>query len=297
MILRQPPGLLAILFSIRGTMVPRVAGRLSSIALVSTVAVIAAKYHLGIFTQIGATPLTLIGLALSIFMSFRNNASYDRWWEGRKQWGALIIAARSVARQVALLDEEDHRAILLGVCAFAGGLGARLRQGDELGAIGRWPVAVDPAVPNPTDAVMRDIGIRSQRLLAEGRLHPMQWLALEEQLVALSAVQAACERISNTPVPYAYALLLHRTAYFFCFCLPFALAGTMGWWTLLPAVLVGYTFFGLDALGDQIEDPFGTEPNDLPIDAMVRVIERDMLGALGESDLPPVLEPVDGILL
>lgn len=297
MILRNPPGLTTILFAIRGTMVPRVAGRLSFIALVSIGAVVAAKYHLGIFTQIGATPLTLIGLALSIFMSFRNNASYDRWWEGRKQWGALIIAARSIVRQVALFDEDSRRAVLLGICAFAGGLGARLRHGDEAAAIARWVATANPAAPNLTDVVVRDIGVRCQHLLGEGRLHPMQWHALEEQLVALSAVQAACERISNTPVPYAYALLLHRTAYFFCFCLPFALAGTMGWWSVLPSVLVGYTFFGLDALGDQIEDPFGTEPNDLPIDAMVRVIERDMLGALGETDLPPVLEPVGGILL
>jgi len=297
MILRSPPGLWAILFSVRGTMVPRVAGRLSAIAVVSIAAVVAARYHLGLFTQIGATPLTLIGLALSIFMSFRNNASYDRWWEGRKQWGALLIAERSLARQVALLDEEDRRALLLGVCAFAGGLAAHLRHGDEAGAIARWPVAVDLGAPNLCDAVLREMGMRGQRLLGEGRLHPMQWLALEEQLVALSAVQAACERISNTPVPYAYSLLLHRTAYFFCFCLPFALAGTMGWWSVLPSVLVGYTFFGLDALGDQIEDPFGTEPNDLPIDAMVRVIERDMLSALGERDLPPALAPVEGILL
>jgi putative membrane protein len=125
----------------------------------------------------------------------------------------------------------------------------------------------------------------------------VRWHAYEEQVCALSGVQAACERIATTPVPFAYSLLLHRTAHVFCLCLPFALAGALGWWTILPAVLVGYTFFGLDALGDQLEDPFGMDPNDLPLDALVRVIERDMLSALGRTDLPPPLCPVDGILM
>jgi hypothetical protein len=96
---------------------------------------------------------------------------------------------------------------------------------------------------------------------------------------------------------FAYSLLLHRTAYIFCLSLPFALAGTLGWWAVLPSALVAYTFFGLDALGDQLEDPFGHDVNDLPLDAMVRVIERDMLSALGQADLPPVLMPVDNVLM
>ncbi|HWU04679.1 MAG TPA: bestrophin family ion channel, partial [Novosphingobium sp.] len=100
-----------------------------------------------------------------------------------------------------------------------------------------------------------------------------------------------------TPVPFGYSLLLHRTAHVFCLTLPFALAGNLGWWVLLPGLLVGYTFFGLDALGDQLEEPFGTEPNDLPIDALVRVIERDALSALGGGTVPPPLAPVDHLLL
>ena len=110
-------------------------------------------------------------------------------------------------------------------------------------------------------------------------------------------MQGGCERIAGTPVPFAYSLLLHRTAHVFCLSLPFALAGSMGWWALLPTLLVGYTFFGLDALGDQLEEPFGSEANDLPIDALVRTIEREMLSALGEGDLPPALAAVAGVLL
>jgi len=81
-------------------------------------------------------------------------------------------------------------------------------------------------------------------------------------------VQGGCERIVSTPVPFAYSLLLHRTALIFCLTLPFALAGSLDWWTLLPVLLVAYTFFRLDALGHQLEDPFVLEPNALPLDAM-----------------------------
>jgi ion channel-forming bestrophin family protein len=109
-------------------------------------------------------------------------------------------------------------------------------------------------------------------------------------------VQGGCERIASTPGPFAYSLLLHRTALIFCVTLPFALAGSLGWWTLLPVLLVAYTFFGLDALGHQLEDPFGLEPNALPLDAMRRMIERELLALLGERDLPPPIEPHENVL-
>jgi putative membrane protein len=105
------------------------------------------------------------------------------------------------------------------------------------------------------------MGELTQRLLLDGAIDRVRagtrW---KKQLCALSTVQASCERIAATPVPFAYSLLLHRTAHVFCLSLPFALAGTMGWWTLLPCALVSYTFFGLDALGDQLEDPLAPSP-------------------------------------
>jgi putative membrane protein len=296
MIVRAKLRMLDVLFAVRGTIMPLIAGRLALIAATCAGAIIVAGGHPGIFSRLAGIPFTLIGLALSIFMSFRNTVCYDRWWEGRKQWGALIIAARSLARQVSLLNEEARTQILCGVMAFAGGLAARLRGRDEAEAIAHW-IKTPIADPNPTDVALRRIGTITQRLLVEGHIDAMRWHALEDQFCALSQVQAACERIAHTPVPFAYSLLLHRTAYVFCFSLPFALAGSMGWWTLLPALLVGYTFFGLDALGDQLEDPFGIEPNDLPIDSIVRNLERELLSALGETALPPALEPVAGILL
>jgi putative membrane protein len=297
MIVRPKPGLREILFAVNGSILPRILGRLATLAMFSVAAILAAVSHPGIFAQISAIPFTLIGIALSIFMSFRNNACYDRWWEGRKLWGALIIACRSFARQVSTLHEQERKPLLRGLCGFTAGLRARLRGGDEIAAIREWS-GDGPwtASPNPTDAVLHHMGTSCLQLNIEGRITPIHHSLLEGQLSALAQVQAGCERIALTPVPFAYSLLLHRTAYIFCIALPFALAGALGWWTLLPVLLVGYTFFGLDALGDQLEDPFGLEPNDLPLDAMSRTVEREMLFLLGSDDIPPPVSPQHHIL-
>ncbi|MET3352779.1 UNVERIFIED_ORG: putative membrane chloride channel (bestrophin family) [Xanthobacter viscosus] len=98
-------------------------------------------------------------------------------------------------------------------------------------------------------------------------------------------------------MPFGYALLLHRTAYLFCFLLPFGFADVLGWGTPLAAALVAYTFFGLDALGGELEEPFGTLPNDLPIAALATAIEIILREGMGERDLPVALEPVDFMLL
>jgi putative membrane protein len=109
----------------------------------------------------------------------------------------------------------------------------------------------------------------------------------------MTGVAAACERIRGTPIPFSYTLLLHRTAYLYCWLLPFGLVDAIGDLTPLVTLLVAYTFFGLDALGDEIEEPFGTSDHDLPLEAMCRTIEIDLRMALGDTDLPPPLLPVD----
>ncbi|MCY1165805.1 Bestrophin, RFP-TM, chloride channel [compost metagenome] len=108
---------------------------------------------------------------------------------------------------------------------------------------------------------------------------------------------ASCERIKSSPLPFSYTLLLHRTAYMYCFLLPFGLVDTIGFMTPFVVGIVAYTFFGLDALGDEIEEPFGLLPNDLPLDAICRAIEIDLRESLGETNLPKPLEPVDYCLL
>ena len=116
-----------------------------------------------------------------------------------------------------------------------------------------------------------------------------------QQIVELGNVQAGCDRILSTPLPFSYSVLLHRTVYCFCFILPFSLEASLGIWTPILVGLIAYLFLGLDALSEQLEEPFGLQDNDLPLNSMVRLIEREMLSSLGE-ELPPAILAVKGNL-
>lgn len=296
MIVRPKPNLMGILFSLKGSIAKRIALRSLMVTLLASVIVLVETLHPAYFSKVNATPFTLLGLSLSIFMSFRNNACYDRWWEGRKQLGQMVIEVRSLIRETQVLGDSPERASLLrGLCGFAHGLVAHLRREDQARVITPW-IAVDPTHPNLPDHVLQQLGARFSRLAEQGVISEWRYTQLETRLVSLSLVQAACERIKTTPLPFPYTLLLHRTIYLFCILLPFAMAEPLGWLTPVFTAIVSYTFFGLDEIGDDLEDPFGFDENDLPCNAIVRTLEREIIKALGEIDLPPALEPVDYVL-
>lgn len=297
MIVRTRPSLLTLLFTLRGSILPRVAPKLAGIIAVSCAVVWAESRWPALFPiSAGVTPFTVVGLALSIFLSFRNNACYERWWEARKHWGNLIGEVRNLARSLpALLPEREAALQLRRLSAFAHGLHARLRDLDEAAAVDRTSPGSDLSGPNPTDSVLAAITRDLAALTRAGRLSDIQFGILEARIEALSGVHTACERLANTPLPFAYTLLVYRTAWLYCLLLPVGLTGSLGWATPIVVALVAYTFFGLDALGDELEEPFGTEPNDLPLDAMVRTVDRIVHHALGEP-MPQALAP-DGYWL
>jgi len=145
---------------------------------------------------------------------------------------------------------------------------------------------------NKGDAVLRSMGKRIGKLKSAGVIEAMDYRILDERISTLAALQAGCERIANTPLPFAYTLLLHRSAYIFCILLPFGLAPHLGWLTPVLTAVIAYSFFGLDALSEELEDPFGMEANDLPLDRMCRICEISVFEALGEP-APEAMQAVD----
>jgi putative membrane protein len=143
-----------------------------------------------------------------------------------------------------------------------------------------------------TNFLMCRMGEDLRHCLQMRRLEPCLATAIDATLAKMISVSTGCERIKGTPIPFPYTLLLHRTAYLYCFLLPFGLVDTIGFMTPIVVCIVAYTFFGLDAVGDEITDPFGESINHLPLDAFCRTIEIDMREALGESVIPPPLLPV-----
>ncbi|QXI40837.1 bestrophin family protein [Pseudomonas xantholysinigenes] len=298
MIVHPQPNLLNVLITLKGSIARRVVRRTLMVSVLASLIVLVETLHPAFYSRVNATPFTLLGLSLSIFMSFRNNACYDRWWEGRKAWGQVVIEIRSFVRASAVIaDPQQRRQLLQGLCGFAHALNARLRGGDEYKAAAAW-VADAASLPqhNLSDGILQALGARISRLAQYQQISEWRYVNLEQRLTGLSQAQAACERIKNTPLPFPYTLLLHRTIFLFCVLLPFAMAEPLGWLAPLFTAIVSYTFFGLDAISNELEDPFGRDENDLPLDAIVRTVERDVLAALGSTELPPALQPIDHIL-
>ncbi|KCB25239.1 putative bestrophin domain protein [Bordetella hinzii CA90 BAL1384] len=300
MIVRPRPSALALLFILRGSILPRIAGKLLFMIVVACA--VAAVHAAGDFTpgHLSAVPFSLFGLALSVFLGFRNNVCYDRWWEARKQWGELIVQLRALSRETRAVwgapaqDAEVQRQVRR-LIAFPHALAARLREQDERAAAAPWLDARDAQAlegrVNPPDVLLGLLNQTYREAAQAGRFGEVVYQGLVQRLGACGAVQAACERIRFTPTPFAYSLLLHRTAWIFCLLLPFGLVGTLGALMPLAVAIIAYTFFGLDALGDELEDPFGLDDNDLPLNAMARQVAIDLLEGLGQTDLPPPLRP------
>ena len=302
MIVREHPGAIAVLFAVKGSVVPRILPQIIAVALFASVVVMLETTHLMDVGDTTLTPFTLLGIALSLFLGFRNNAAYDRWWEARTEWGRMILCVRALARTAQTLLGSDHparREIMNLTLAFAHGLRGTLRKEDVRDDLLRFVSGAETHAAlgscNPADYFLRRMGERIGELHRCGDLDSIGVRMLDERLNALASVQSASERISSTPLPFAYTLLVHRTAYVYCFILPFGMVGHTGWATPLFAAIVAYTFFGLDRLSEELQEPFGRAANDLPLDAICRVHEISVAEALG--DVPPKqMQPVDHVL-
>ncbi|MDX8467805.1 bestrophin family ion channel [Mesorhizobium sp. VK23B] len=296
MIVRPRPGFLHLFFIMRGSVVPRILPQIFGFAAYGALVVLIVRGLKLEFGNAGTAPFALLGVALSIYLGFRNNAAYDRWWEARKLWGQLVFDIRNLARASTGLIEDrgELRGLLMDAVAFCHFLRGLLRRVDALqearGFIGDEVEAVAKAA-NAPDALVRRMGARVAALRKSGAIDTIGYRILDERLSEIAAAQAGCERIMGTPLPFAYTLLLQRTAYVFCLLLPFGLASATGWATPLFTALIAYTFFGLDALSEELEDPFGTQPNDLALDGLCRVCEISVFEALGET--PPKMIPAD----
>jgi len=296
MLIRPRPSPFQLFIILRGSIVPRIAPQIIGFALYAAVIVAAARHYGLESSGYGLAPFTVLGVALSIFLGFRNNAAYERWWEARKLWGQLVFEIRNLARAVQALIPEDSgqiRPLLMESLAFCHYLRGALRKVDADPEARRFvgdAANVFGAAVNKPDAVLRSMERRLALLRQADRIEAMDFRLLDERIAGMAALQAGCERISGTPLPFTYSLLLHRFAYWFCLLLPFGLVSVAGWASPLFTALVVYSFFGLDALSEELEDPFGTGNNDLPLDYLCRVDEISVFEALGEPP-PPLLAP------
>ncbi|PXW23575.1 bestrophin family protein [Paraburkholderia caballeronis] len=292
-----------MLLAWHGSVLPQLLPRLFLVLCLSIVAVASHDHILRITVNLSTVPFSLIGIALAVFLGFRNNASYDRYWEGRKLWGQLLNESRSLVRQAQTLAPNGGvtprvRELVNVLCALPHALRHQLRGTDPRDDLARHlpPALLDRVMASrfrpatlllcASEWVQRGVQLEPR----DQRIDGWAVVAFERNLNGLSDVIGGCERIVSTPLPFAYTVMIHRTVYFFCALLPFGLVDSIGWLTPVFAVFVAYAFMAHEAIAAQIEDPFGTEDNDLALGVMSTGIEvalHDLIGDPTTVDTTP----------
>jgi putative membrane protein len=295
-IIRPRPHWLRLLFVRRGSIVHRIYGQQLFILALSCAVVLAHGHLFAWKVTLNAGPFSLMGVSFAIFLGFRINASYDRFWEARKHWGVVLVEARNLTRQALsfIAPGQDVRPFVMGLIGFAASLRNQLRELPPAhGTEGLLPESLRAELVSARAAppiVLRWLGLWLNDHRRQQRLDPMLALKMEDSLDKLSLAHGSCERIANTPLPFTYTVILHRSVYLYCALLPFGLVDSIRWMTPLVVSFVSYTFFALETLSDEIENPFGTDANDLALNTMVAGIDASLREMLGETP-PPAPQP------
>lgn len=280
-----------LLFSLRGSVLPHIAPWLLVMVGWATL-IVWIDLHVLRLTHTGTAAFAVFGVALSLFLGFRNNAAYDRWWEGRKLWGLLITDSRSLAREteIFLPDPTLRKEILTLQLAFLHLHRLNLRNAPVDAAAKQWAAEGLISATHPPCAALNRIAAILTKARQSGQLDGYGARMLSERLAAISASQAGCERIATTPLPFVYSMLIYRTSGLYCLLVPFGLVETAGWFTPLLAGVIAYVFFGLAEVTEELESPFHETMNCLPLDAMCRTVEISLAPHLG-IDPPAPLQP------
>ncbi|MFT5580845.1 MAG: putative membrane protein [Psychromonas sp.] len=223
---------------------------------------------------------SLIGFVLSLLLVFRTNTAYDRWWEGRKKWGALVNDTRNLSTKLSVVlegqKERDFFTRMIPNFVFA--MKEHLRKGVDLDSLdldGREieELSTKNHVPMAIAHMMYEkiYALKKAKVIDGDDL-----IIIDKNLNALMDSLGACERIKNTPIPYSYSLFLKKFIFVYVVTLPLAFVTVFGYWAALIATYVFYILVSLEVLAEEIEDPFGVDDNDLPTDQLSERIQANV---------------------
>jgi len=244
-IIRDRPTPWEVLFSLRGSVIPRILPQILVITALSVGVVLVQKTGTTRLPDVPTVALTVLGAVLGIGAAFRNTSAYDRWWEARKNAGLLVIESRGLARQaIAYLGGADELAGRIGRrCIALMYLSRDFLRGQPVSAEAEQYLrseefaAVGSSLTPPNRLLQFFSADIAQAVVAD-RVHPLIGQMLESRVAGMTAAFASLERTKLTPMPFVYTLAVHRVAYLFCLLLPFGLADAGGWWTPLITAAV-----------------------------------------------------------
>ncbi|MBU0932765.1 hypothetical protein N5J77_12740 [Sphingobium yanoikuyae] len=246
-----------------------------------------------------ALPVALFGTAIALFLGFRTNAAYARWWEARTLWGALINASRSMARlcRNVLPAGPEAEAIVLRQISFAHAMRCRLRGQDPTEDIerlaGKEAAEVAAERTNRPNALLEDMSRIVSGARVDGKIDTIQQSLFERVMIDIANAQGGMERIKNTPLPSGFEFMPNFFTRLFCVLLPISLVETLDLYTPIGSTLIGMIFLAALRIGQDLTDPFANTVHDVPLSTMCRTIEIDLLESLGRKG-PGPLPPVAG---
>ncbi|MBD1869214.1 hypothetical protein H6F95_18305 [Cyanobacteria bacterium FACHB-471] len=270
---------------IRGSVIPAVLPRTLICGLFGLL--VSLLHQFGVPVSLPALASIIPNIVLGLMLVFRTNTAYERFWEGRKLWGGLVNATRNLARQiwVSVLEKDggdrpSKETALKLLVAFAVATKLHLRQepvNQELkDLISPSRYFTLKSMNNPPLEVAFWISDYLQQQHERDRLNIHQLTSMQQLLNLMVDNLGGCERILKTPMPLAYAIHLRQLLLIYCLSLPFQLIGDLGWWTGSIVALISFTLFGIEEIGIEIENPFGRDANDLPLDAICETMQRNI---------------------
>ncbi|HEY9637839.1 MAG TPA: bestrophin family ion channel [Coleofasciculaceae cyanobacterium] len=283
------PNWFQVAFQLQGSVIPTVFPRVLMCGGLGVLVSLLHKLELPVSLPIlgSIIPNVVFNLVLGLLLVFRTNTAYERFWEGRKSWGTLVVNVRNLARQIQVsvavlepMDQENKAAALRLLSAFAIATKLHLRQepiNTELeGLLAPLQVLKLKSVKTPPLEITLWLGDYLQQQQQRHCLSMDQLTAMNSLIDKLVEALTGCERIINTPMPLAYAIHLKQLMLLYCLSLPFQIVNELNWWTGFTVGLISFTLLGLEAIGIEIENPFGQDSNDLPLDEICTTILQNI---------------------
>jgi putative membrane protein len=270
---------------LRGSVIPSVFGRTLICGLFGVLISILFYFNYPVALPTLATLIP--NIVLGLLLVFRTNTAYERFWEGRKLWGTLVNTVRNLARQIWIAiatetpsDHEQKIATLRLLVAFCVATKLHLRQepiNPELkNLLSPSQYTKLQSMHHPALEIAFWIGDYLQQQSDRRYLNNYQLSAMHRLLDGMVDSLGGCERILRTPMPLAYAIHLKQLILLYCLSLPFQMVSSIGWWTGAIVALISFTLFGIEEIGVEIENPFGHDPNDLPLDTICATMLRNI---------------------
>lgn len=221
---------------------------------------------------------SMLGFVISLLLVFRTNTAYDRWWEGRKQWGSLVNNSRNFAVKLSgiLEDKEDKLFFRKTIPYYAYALNLHLKNeqiSQEL--FEEYNINVEHKKHKPNQ-IVKLLFKKLNELRKQGKISNEQLLILNPEVSSLLDICGACERIKNTPIPFSYSVFLKKFIFFYVMTLPFGYVFSLGYYTIPVVIFVFYVLASLELIAEEIEDPFGDDENDLPTSKIAENIKKNI---------------------